>query len=239
VRGCSEEGKSLKAVDSLAAAESLELSLLLQEHLSAAQAVHTELPDCKGLCLYLLTADFPQHQLSGEEMQAVLQYPAYWAFCWASGVVLARYLLDNPRWVAGKRVLDFGCGSGVAGIAALKAGASQVIACDIDPDARTAAAINATLNGVELEVTGDLESVQTEVDIILVADVLYDRENLPWLSRFIERAPRVLVADSRVRNFEFPGYRKLGQWQSSTIPDLDEFDEFRQVSLYLGQAGQG
>ena len=214
--------------------QSGELSRCLRRHIPNSCAVATELPDCRGLSLYLLNEDYPQHELTPEQTLSILRYPVYWAFCWASGVVLARYLLDNPEWVLGKRVMDFGSGSGVAGIAAMMAGAEQVIACDIDEDARLACSVNAELNNLSLDVRGDFDGVAENVDIILVADVLYDRENLPWLSRFLERAPAVLVADSRVRDFNFPGYSKLGEFESSTLPDLDEFDEFRRVSLYHG-----
>jgi predicted nicotinamide N-methyase len=211
-----------------------QLTGLLQRYIPRARAVSTLLPGCRGLELYLLNGDYPQHELSVEALSRILNYPAYWAFCWASGQVLARYLLENSDRVRGKRVLDFGSGSGVAGIAAAMAGAVQVIACDIDADARLASTCNARMNGVELDLRGDFETITDEVDVILVADVLYDRENLPWLEKFLQRAPQVLVADSRVRDFDYPGYRLIDRFAGTTLPDLDEFDEFRQVSLYLG-----
>ena len=211
-----------------------ELTALLQQHLPFARAEQLALPAYSELQLFLLNQDFPRHGLTDEEMQAVINYPAYWAFCWASGQVLASFLRDHPQWVAGKRVLDFGSGSGVAGIAAALAGAADVVACDIDPDAIAATTINAALNNVEIELRDDYESCEGVFDLILVADVLYDRENLPWLDRFLQRAPAVLVADSRVRDFSHPGYRRLDQWESTTLPDLDESPEFRRVSVYLG-----
>lgn len=216
------------------ATENSELSRLLQAQLPFARAELSGLPDWEELQLYLLNADFPQHELSAEQMHAVLNYPAYWAFCWASGQVLASFLRQQPQWVRGKQVLDFGSGSGVAGIAAALVGAGEVVACDLDPDARRATAINAKLNGVGIEVRGDFDTCTGDFEIILVADVLYDRENLPWLDRFLERAPVVLVADSRVRDFSHPNYRRLGQWESTTFPDLDESAEFRRVSVYAG-----
>ena len=191
------------------------------------------LPDAEELQLLLLAADYPQGDLSQEEMQRVMDNPLYWVFCWASGQVLARYLLDHPQWVRGKRVLDFGCGSGVVAIAAALAGAGEVIACDIDPLALKASEINAGLNGVELILSDDYFAVTGEVDIIIVADVLYDRENLPWLQRFVERAPQVLVADSRVKDFDFPPYVPLTRRESCTLPDLDESAEFRDVRIYV------
>ena len=79
--------------------QSGELSRCLRRHIPNSCAVATELPDCRGLSLYLLNEDYPQHELTPEQTLSILRYPAYWAFCWASGVVLARYLLDNPEWV--------------------------------------------------------------------------------------------------------------------------------------------
>jgi predicted nicotinamide N-methyase len=212
-----------------------QLSACLQRVLPSAFAEAVVLPDVPEIRLWLLNADFSSASLTRDEMQAVLNYPAYWAFCWASGQVLARWLLDNPQQVRGRTVLDFGCGSGVAAIAAAKAGAARVLACDLDPDAVLATRINAGLNGVELTVADDFVHIDDDIDLILVADVLYDRANLVWLPRFLQRAPRVLIADSRIRNFCEPGYRAIGQQQSSTWPDLDEFDEFRCVNLHLGE----
>jgi predicted nicotinamide N-methyase len=211
------------------------LSSMLNKTLSAARAELTALPDVPGLELFLLNADFPQQALSREEMMAVMAEPSYWAFCWASGQVLAKFIVDNPRWVAGKRVLDFGCGSGVVAIAAAQAGAKEVLACDIDPAAIQATAINARQNEVDVKLYKDFYEVEGEVDLIIVADVLYDRENLPWLGRFIERAQTVLVADSRVKNFDYPPYQKIAEMSSSTLPDLDEFDEFRHVRIFAAQ----
>lgn len=217
--------------------ESTTLSSLLQRHLTRARVLPLELDDTGGLSLYLLDPAFPQQDLSEQEINAALNYPAYWAFCWASGQVLAAHLYRQPQWVAGKCVLDFGCGSGVAAIAAARAGAARVIACDLDPDALVATRCNADLNGVVLETCEDFDQCDADIDVIIVADVLYDRANLSWLSRFLERAPTVLVADSRVRDFNYPGYRRLGEWQSCTLPDLDESSEFRRVSIYCGDAG--
>jgi predicted nicotinamide N-methyase len=168
-------------------------------------------------------------------MRAVMDNPLYWVFCWASGQVLAKFLLDDPAWVRGRRVLDFGCGSGVAAIAAALVGAEEVIACDIDPLAVEATASNAELNGVKLTLTDDYDTVDGPLDLILVADVLYDRGNFSWLERFVERADQVLIADSRVKDFDHPTYREIARRESCTWPDLDESHEFRDVRVYLGE----
>ena len=167
-----------------------------------------------------------------EEILQIQAYPAYWAFCWASGQVLARAILDNPDWVQGKTVIDFGAGSGVVAIACAMVGAERVIACDIDPDALKSCAVNAQLNRVAVELHDDIFTLNADADILIAADVLYDRANLPFLDVFREKAPSVLVADSRIRNFDFPPYQSVSAVDSFTVPDLDELDEFRRVTLY-------
>lgn len=214
----------------------MDLNLLegrLRQVLSRAALRETPLPAAPALKLYLFDPESMTGPLSHEEAQAVVAEPAYWSFCWASGQVLAAYLLEHPEWVRGRRVLDFGCGSGVVAVAAAMAGARQVIACDIDPNARAACQANARLNGVEVVLSESWRD--WEVDLILAADVLYDRDNLPLLQAFRQAAPQVLLADSRVRNLSQPGYRLLETRESRTLPDLQEFEEFNQVRIYLGE----
>jgi thioredoxin len=132
----------------------------------------------------------------------------------------------------GKRVLDFGAGSGVAGIAAVKAGALEVVACDLDPLAIAACRANAELNDVQMGYSTDFFAEADRFDLILVADVLYDRANLPLLDEFLSRGREALVADSRVRDFRHPLYRRIEMLEAMTLPDLAEPEEFRHVSLY-------
>lgn len=209
-----------------------ELTACIQKMLSDARLSQQALPQCKEVKLWLVDPLPMQRAFSQQEILAIQAYPAYWAFCWASGQVLARHILDNPELVRGKRVMDFGAGSGVVAIAAIMAGAKQVIACDIDPDALLSCVENAKLNQVEFELHGDLFEFQQEIDLLIAADVLYDKANLPLLDIFLQKAPEVLVADSRVKNFDFPPYQAIGQVDSFTVPDLDELDEFRLVNLY-------
>ena len=190
------------------------------------------LPQCTDIKLWLVDPIPMQRRFSQDEILAIQAYPAYWAFCWASGQVLARYILDNPELVRNKRIMDFGAGSGVVAIACAMAGAKQVIACDIDPDALLSCQENAALNNVDYELHGDLFEFDQELDLLIAADVLYDKANLPLLNIFLEKAPEVLVADSRVKNFDFPPYQAIGRIDSFTVPDLDELDEFRLVNLY-------
>jgi len=205
----------------------------LRQILPSARLEVVRLPATPVIRLLLLNADYPQGDLSQEEMRRVMDNPLYWIFCWASGQALASFLLRQPQWVRGKRVLDFGCGSGVVAIAAALAGASEVIACDIDPLALQATRFNAGLNEVELTVTDDYFNVSGDIGLIIVADVLYDKSNFVWLQRFVERADKVLIADSRVKNFDHPPYRQIDRRDSFTLPDLDESAEFRDVRIYL------
>ncbi|HET8730389.1 MAG TPA: 50S ribosomal protein L11 methyltransferase [Moraxellaceae bacterium] len=204
----------------------------IRRTLPRARITPTLLPDCQGLQLYLLADDFPQGPLSGPEMEAALHEPAYWIFCWASGLALARRLLREPSLVRGKKVLDFGAGSGVVACAASRAGAREVVACDIDPSSLQACAANAALNTVDVRLAGDFFELREEFDLVLAADVLYDRANHTFLRTFLERAPHVLVADSRVKNLQFPPYVLSGEEDAGTLPDLNEFDEFRRVRFY-------
>lgn len=193
------------------------------------------LPQCPSIKLWLVEPNSMRRRFSQEEILRIQDNPSYWAFCWASGQVLAREILANPHWVAGKKVMDFGAGSGVVAIACVLAGAKEVIACDIDQDALLACAANAELNSVNYRLHQDLFSFNEPLDVLIAADVLYDRANLPFLSTFLEMAEDVIVADSRVRNFNYPPYQGHGHFDSFTVPDLDEFDEFRRVNLYFSR----
>ncbi|AXO90119.1 methyltransferase [Pseudomonas parafulva] len=209
--------------------------LHLQQALSAligeARLSITELPDC-DLKLWLIDAQNMDRAFSPDETRRILHEPPYWSFCWASGLAMARYLAQHPHWVRGKRVLDFGAGSGIAGIAAARAGALEVVACDLDPLALHACRANAALNDVQLGYSADFFAEADRFDLILVADVLYDPANLPLLDAFLLRGRDALVADSRVRHFSHPLYRPLGVLEALTLPDLAEPHEFRRVSLY-------
>ncbi|QXG29970.1 class I SAM-dependent methyltransferase [Pseudomonas viridiflava] len=207
------------------------LQQALHELLGDARLVVTALPQTT-LKLWLIDADNMDRAFSPDETRRILEEPPYWSFCWASGLALARFLAEQPHWVKGKRVLDFGAGSGVAGIAAAKAGALEVVACDLDPLAIAACKSNADLNDVHLNYSADFFAEADRFDLILVADVLYDRSNLPLLDHFLSRGREALVADSRVRDFQHPVYERLDMLHALTLPDLAEPHEFRDVSLY-------
>lgn len=210
------------------------LQTALGELLGDAQLLAQNLPGT-DLKLWLVGAANMDRAFNPDETRRILAEPPYWSFCWASGLVLARWLSEQPEWVYGKTVLDFGAGSGVAAIAAAKAGAAEVVACDLDPLALEACRANARLNGVELSYSSDFFQEADRFDLILVADVLYDRANLPLLDQFLSRGQQALVADSRVRDFQHPLYQRLGLFEACTWPDLAEPAEFRHVSLYHAQ----
>ncbi len=203
----------------------------LSELLGDARLAATSLPGT-DLKLWLIDAENMDRAFSPDETRRILDEPPYWGFCWASGLALARFLAEQPQWVKDKRVLDFGAGSGVAGIAARRAGALEVVVCDVDPLAIAACRANAQLNEVELGYSADFFSEADRFDLILVADVLYDRANLPLLDHFLSRGRQALVADSRVRDFRHPAYQRIATLHAHTLPDLAEPHEFRDVSLY-------
>lgn len=214
------------------AADQEALNQLIRNMLDDATVTAQTLPQCDAIKLWLVEPQAMRRPFTQEEILSIQSYPAYWAFCWASGQVLAREILKNPHWVKDKKVMDFGAGSGVVAIACVMAGAKDVIACDIDPEALISCDANARLNNVTYRCHGDLFEFDEELDVLIAADVLYDKANLPLLNVFREKANEVLVADSRVKNFDFPPYKKIGREESFTVPDLDELDEFRWVNLY-------
>lgn len=208
------------------------LTTRLRRTVRSGRLEETSLPLCPEISLHLISSDYPRGRLDYDEMIAIINSPAYWAFCWASGQVLARHILMNRNDYTGKTVLDFGAGSGVVAIAAAMAGAKKVIACDNDPDALAACIANARLNDVNLEILDDIDTLSESPDKIIAADVLYDRENLIWLERLPVITDNVLVADSRVKDVEIHGYTLLETATATTLPDLDELEEFNQVRIY-------
>ena len=213
-----------------------QLRALLQQVLPDAGLAQCTVPGLPELPLWLLDPVNLDRAFASEETQRLLEQPPYWGFCWGSGVALARWILDHPEQVRGKRVLDFGSGSGVVALACSAAGAARSIACDLDQGAQLACALNAELNDLPLELSADYFAVEGELDLIVAADVLYDRENHVFLDQFRQRANNVLLADSRVRNLQHPHYQRRATLHGQTWPELGEPLEFRQVALYQATA---
>lgn len=151
--------------------------------------------------LHLAHEALPIWQKTEEELGEIGLPPPFWAFAWAGGQALARHVLDHTERVRGKRVLDLASGSGLVGIAAMRAGAASVLAADIDAFAVSAMAINAALNAVNLDVTGeDLLAVSPPaVDVILVGDLFYEQglagRCFNWLTAAKAGGSTVLIGD--------------------------------------------
>lgn len=135
------------------------------------------------------------------EQGRTAQEPPFWAAAWPGGQALARYVLDHPVVVAGRTVLDLGAGSGLVSVAALLAGATRVVASEVDPFGLAAIPVNAALNGVTgIEPVGDLlGEAPPAVDVVLAGDVCYDRTMTERVLPFLEAAraagAEVLVGD--------------------------------------------
>ncbi len=210
----------------------VELQARLHRTLPMGRIEVVKLPGLPRLELGLINADFPTGPLPGEIMHAVIAEPAYWAFCWGSGLAVAQWLDARPEAVSGKAVADLGAGSGVVAIAAKRAGASRVIACDNDADALYASRVNAALNGVDIEFCADVSDLPSDLDVLFMADVLYDRSNFALIERAKPLAERLIIADSRVTSVEDPAFRTTHRADALTYPNLGEFDEFRHVQFF-------
>ena len=135
-----------------------------------------------------------------EELAEIGLPPPFWAFAWAGGQALARYLLDHPETVREKRVVDFATGSGLVAIAAHMAGADTVLGADIDPFSETAFCLNAALNGASLAfTTRNLIGETLDTEVLLAGDVFFDRDLarslLPWFDHLAKGGITVLVGD--------------------------------------------
>lgn len=157
-------------------------------------------PHVPEILLHLATEAHDLWLKTEEDLEAIGLPPPFWAFAWAGGQGLARYILDNPEAVAGKRVLDFASGSGLVAIAAKLAGASHVLAADIDPWTQTAVMLNAAENGVEIGFTGENQiSLAVDAAVVLAGDVFYDRDFaavlVPWFTALADDGKLVMVGD--------------------------------------------
>jgi len=139
-------------------------------------------------------------EMTEEELGRIGLPPPFWAFAWAGGQALARYVLDHPEIARGRRVLDVASGSGLVAIAAMRAGAAHAIAVDIDPFCADAATLNAALNEVAIT-TSDSDPIgqPTDADLILVGDLFYDRDIAPpllaWLEMLAAQGKHILIGD--------------------------------------------
>jgi predicted nicotinamide N-methyase len=195
---------------------------------------HTHLrrvPGLESLRLHLTDEVWPLWravQIETHDPDAPLPY---WAFAWAGGLALGRYLQEHPAAVAGQRVYDLASGSGLCAIAALQAGASEASGADIDPFAAAAIALNARANRQRVTVVRRdvLDEEAPKVDVILAGDCWYDarlaQRVLPWLQRARARGIAVLVGDPGRRYLPTAALVELARYEVRTTTELDDLDQ--------------
>jgi len=197
----------------------------------------TEPPACPEIRLHLATEVTPLWQATEDLLQKSNLAPPYWAFAWVGGQALARYILDQPAVVAGRRVLDFAAGCGVAAIAAAIAGAQSVEAAEIDPMAMTAIGLNARANGVTVGLTSrdPLAGDGEDWDLILAGDVCYERpmaeKVFAWLRRAAAGGATVLMADPGRAYLPATGLLKVAAYTVPCSLDLEDRTS-REVTVY-------
>lgn len=188
-------------------------------------------PLCPELKLWLLGDHVPLEAACEELTEG--EAPPFWAFCWGSGQALARYILDRPERVRGKRIVDLGTGSGIVALAAAHSGAERVIAVDLDPVSRRAAELNAALNDLSIETTSDLPA---DWDLMLAADVLYETGLREWvIGKARDRGP-ILLADPQRTGSHAIDFPVLCTMSARTFPDVDSPQD-RVVLFDLPQRG--
>lgn len=178
--------------------------------------------------LHLAHEAVPLWQRTEEELGEMGLAPPFWAFAWAGGQALARHVLDDPVIVRERTVIDLASGSGLVGIAAKKAGAARVLAADIDSFSLEAVRLNATLNGVALDVTGEdlLARPAPSCDVILVGDLFYEKDLaarvLSWLEEAESRGITALIGDPGRSYLPREKLTKLSEHRVKVTRDLED-----------------
>ncbi|QYC09251.1 class I SAM-dependent methyltransferase [Brevundimonas nasdae] len=194
-------------------------------------------PHAPEISLWLADEITPIWRLTEEELGEMGVPPPFWAFAWAGGQALSRYVLDHPHEVAGKRVLDFAAGSGLVGVAAMKAGAASVLCADIDPFCQAAVAANAAANAVTLAFTGQnlLDAPPPDVDVICAGDICYEKPMtqavLAWLAQARAQGVRVLIGDPGRTYFPRTGLDFLAEYRVPTTRELED-QEIKRASVW-------
>jgi len=190
--------------------------------------------------LHLAEESLPIWQKTEEEFGELNVPPPYWAFAWAGGQALARYLLDNPQLVRGKRVLDLGSGSGLSAIAAMKAGAASVLASDIDHMALAATGLNAAANAIAIEMTTDdllAAHPPYPFDVILVGDLFYERELADRVLMFIEavsiNGALILIGDPQRNYFPKDRFEVAAEYHVPVTRELEDA-EVKKTAVWRG-----
>jgi predicted nicotinamide N-methyase len=185
-------------------------------------------PHTPELRLYLADEITPIWRMTEEELGAIGLPPPFWAFAWAGGQALARYLLDHPHEAAGKRAMDFATGSGLVAIAAMKAGAASMLAADIDGFCGAAVEANARENGVVVAFTDRdlLDAPPPACELITAGDICYEKplaeRVLSWLKVAHDRGTRVLIGDPGRSYFPRTGLVRLAEYQVETTRELED-----------------
>jgi len=182
-----------------------------------------------GLPIRLYTADelTPIWEATEKDLAEANVAPPFWAFPWAGGQALARYVINNPDTVRGKLVLDLASGSGLVAVAAALAGAAQVVANDIDPMCEAAVALNAELNGVSIDYLGGnlLEVEPPDYDVILAADVFYEQTPARLFRAMLERAHAngslILAGDPGRTYFPRDAFRQVAEYAVETTTEIE------------------
>lgn len=180
--------------------------------------------------LHLASEIVPIWQMTEEELEKSGLPPPFWAFAWAGGQALARYILDHPATVQGRRVLDFGSGSGLIAIAAMKAGAAAALAADIDRFAAAAIALNAEVNDVSVVVTTDdlVGAANPGWDVVLIGDMCYEQplaERIEtWVHVLVEAGATALIGDPGRTYLPKSGLEKLISYAVRTTRELEDTD---------------
>ena len=192
-----------------------------------AQTVIAAPPLTPEIKLHLATEITPIWEATEATLAQMNLPPPYWAFAWAGGQALTRFLLDHPDWVKGKRVLDFAAGSGLSAIGAAKAGAAQVQAAEIDDYAIAAVALNARINGVAIDlVREDLVGVEPRWDVVLAGDVCYERPMaervIAWFRALAGRGVAILMGDPGRAYLPQSGLVELARYQVPTSLELED-----------------
>jgi predicted nicotinamide N-methyase len=190
------------------------------------------------ISLHLADEAVPLWKKTEEQLNEEGLPPPFWAFAWAGGQALARYVLDHADCVRGKHVLDLASGSGLVAIAACKAGAREVTAADIDAFAREAVKLNADLNEVALTCLGDdLLTVRTsdQWDVVLAGDIFYERETaeraLTFVSRQASRGASVLIGDPGRSYLPKERLAKLAEYSVPVTRELED-NEIKRTAVW-------
>ena len=178
--------------------------------------------------LHLAEESVPIWLKTEEELGEINVPPPYWAFAWAGGQALARYILDHAELFADRSVLDLGAGSGLTAIAAMKAGARSVLANDIDVLALAAVTLNAAENAVAVETSANdlLAMPPSQFDVVLVGDLFYERQLAEQVLAFIEAAAKggalVLIGDPQRNYFPKGRFVLAAEYQVAVTRELED-----------------